>query len=646
METTSIKYCKPTGYKNISGSGCRGRMNMNRYISILIVAFVLFETDIFSAPRSEVMIPAVDSKGKICFALYTTQANVLKITAQFYPLSSDESRVAALEIKDGERWRKIADADITEDEYGNEAHDRTWTAHFRVDKWDMSRDVPYRITALDGKAVYEGRIRHDPSEKDEITVAVFTGNSIYKPHGGDIPRDDIVRNIETINPDLLFFSGDQVYDHTHHLGYWLKFGRDFGEIIRHRPTVTIPDDHDVGQANLWGANGRKSLTMSGDDGGYFMPVSYVKAVERTQTWHLPDPYDPAPIEQGIGVYYTSMTLGRISFAIIEDRKFKSGPKGLIPQQGPRPDHILNPDYNPESINVKGAVLLGDRQLKFLYEWGQDWKGADMKAVLSQTIFCGGAHIHGKIGGRLHADLDSNGWPQAGRNKALAEIRRCFAVHLAGDQHLATIFHHGIDDWEDACYSFCCPSIATLYLRWGNPVNPGENRMPGLPDYTGRYFDGFGNRVTCWAAANPSEEPSDGNALTTRAAGFGIARFNRKTREITFECWPRNVNVGNADARQYPGWPKTIKQTDNYGRKAKAFLPTLLIKGQDSPVVQIIDEANNEIIYTLRIHGSTFRPKVFREGSFTIKVGEGERARTLPNIKSTPETDNKTLEIAF
>ena len=32
----------------------------------------------------------------------------------------------------------------------------------------------------------------------------------------------------------------------------------------------------------------------------------------------------------------------------------------------------------------------------------------MKVALSQTIFCGGAHIHGKIGGRLHADLDSNG----------------------------------------------------------------------------------------------------------------------------------------------------------------------------------------------------------------------------------------------
>jgi hypothetical protein len=48
-----------------------------------------------------------------------------------------------------------------------------------------------------------------------------------------------------------------------------------------------------------------------------------------------------------------------------------------------------------------------------------------------------------------ADLDSNGWPQSGRARALKEIRRCFALHIAGDQHLATVIHHGVNSWEDA-----------------------------------------------------------------------------------------------------------------------------------------------------------------------------------------------------
>ena len=41
---------------------------------------------------------------------------------------------------------------------------------------------------------------------------------------------------------------------------------------------------------------------------------------------------------------------------------------------------------------------------------------------------------GEIEGyKLAADCDSNGWPQSGRNRALREMRKGFALHLAGDQ---------------------------------------------------------------------------------------------------------------------------------------------------------------------------------------------------------------------
>ena len=172
-----------------------------------------------------------------------------------------------------------------------------------------------------------------------------------------------------------------------------------------------------------------------------------------------------------------MNWGGISFAILEDRKFKSGPLGLVPPMGPRPDHVTDPNYDPKTLDVPGAELLGERQLKFLRAWAADWRDAEMKAVLSQTIFCGGAHLHGSHDNRILADLDSNGWPQSGRNQALAEMRKAFAVHIAGDQHLGTVMHHGIDDWDDAGYSFCVPSIANLYLRWWAPLTPGRDRRP-------------------------------------------------------------------------------------------------------------------------------------------------------------------------
>ena len=135
-------------------------------------------------------------------------------------------------------------------------------------------------------------------------------------------------------------------------------------------------------------------------------------------------------------------------AILEDRKFKSGPEGKIPKMGPRPDHIIDPNYDRKSVDLPELKLLGDRQLSFLDNWGQDWTGAEMKAVLSQTAFCGAVHLHGKPENRLLADLDCNGWPQTGRNLALEKIRSVWAPHLCGDQHLAVLVQHGINGPSD------------------------------------------------------------------------------------------------------------------------------------------------------------------------------------------------------
>ena len=43
-----------------------------------------------------------------------------------------------------------------------------------------------------------------------------------------------------------------------------------------------------------------------------------------------------------------------------------------------------------------------------------------------------------------ADMDSNGWPPAGRKRALEAMRKGFAIHLAGDQHLASTIQYGVD----------------------------------------------------------------------------------------------------------------------------------------------------------------------------------------------------------
>ena len=622
---------------------CKKRTFIVGLLAVLLVSSIAF-----SAPKKKrqgLIIPDLGKDKLICFAPYTLDNNILKMTAQLYPLSKDDSRTVRLEIRQDGNWKEIASAKVDESPYGLNDGTRRWTAAFRIENWDSTKDHEYRL-AHGKSCFYTGRIRKDPVDKETIVVAAFTGNS----NGDRGPRPDIIHNIEAHDPDLLFFSGDQSYDHKKHLAAWLLFGRQFGEIIKDRPTVCIPDDHDIGQGNLWGAGGKKSTTPAGHDGGYFYPAQYVKSVENAQTSYLPDPYDPTPILQGIGVYYTSLNIGGVDFAIIEDRKFKTGPHGVVPKMGPRPDHITDPDCDPKTVDVPGTKLLGDRQLEFLREWGKNWQNVKMKAVLSQTVFANAAHIsHGK---RLIADMDSNGWPQTGRNKALDEIRRSYALMIGGDQHLATVIHHGVDNWNDSGFSFCVPSIVNYYPRQWMPLDKGVNPVSKTLDHTGQYLDGFDNKLTMHAYANPYEgevnypkwrEEGQWGKL---AAGHGIIRFNKKTRKITMECWPRGVDVTKPDARQFQGWPVTVDQQENYGRKAYGYLPKLVFKGIDEPIVQVIDQADNQVVYSIGINTKTFVPKVFKPGKYTIITGnQTDKKKVFKNLKASKK-NRKEIKVVF
>ena len=541
----------------------------------------------------------------VAFALYThdahTSASDLKLTAQLYPLFPDEPREAWLEVRRDGAWTEIARVPV---EYPG------WSAHFRVERWDATRTVAYRVRH-GRNAMFEGVLRRDPLEKDEIVVANLGCNS-SRTKGA---RPEIVQRLLRQDPDLLFFSGDQTYHHTEHTAGWIEFGLQYRDVIRDRPTVCIPDDHDVGHGNLWGEEGARATHSGGADGGYFYPAAYVNMVQRAQSWHLPDPVDPAPIGQGIKVYFTRLRVGGIDFAILEDRKFKTGPLGAIPPMGPRPDHINDERYDPKAIDLPGLQLLGERQLKFLREWTEDWTGAELKCVLSQTAFCGAVHIHGKPDNRLLADLDSNGWPQSGRNAALREIRRARALHLCGDQHLAVTVKHGIDAFGDGPYGFTSPALVnTVYARWWHPKDEraGANPVPGsrLP-WTGDYLDGLGNRISMMAYANPEDLADE----KKRADGYGLVRFNKRTGQVTFECWPRF-----SQGEQFPGWPITVRTDDNDGRRPVAWLPELIIEGAERPVVQIIDEASGEILYTIRVRGNRFQPLVYSERLFTVNAG--------------------------
>ena len=603
--------------------------------------------------------------GPIVSALYTVHNRILKLTAQLTPVGSDESQTVELQLKRGAAWRTVRRAPI--DSAG-------WVARFRVTKWDDRQDVPYRLryrlrsgairsnqphTPADSWHHWEGTIAANPTEKDELILASLScvqqingplaGNQTFRwNYNVNFPHTDLTPNLKRQNPDLYFFAGDQIYEGNptrmvqspveeaslDYLYKWYLWCRTFADVVRHRPCICIPDDHDVYHGNIWGDGGRAAATgdPAGLLGGYGMPPAWLNMMQRTQTSHLPDPWDPAPVAQGIEVYFTRLVWGGVGFAILEDRKFKSSPS-IVKARMTRDSHITDKDYDTRQADLPGAQLLGERQLRFLRDFAADWGGQQMKACLSQTIFCN-LQISSRppTTGELDKDLDSNGWPQSGRRAALQELRRGFMLHLAGDQHLASALQHGIDEFGDAVWSQCSPAIANVYTRYWNPHYPPQTPPDGgqfSQPFTGNYEDGFHNRLTIHAVANPVDDPRPDQfpepvELHRKATGYNIVRFNKAARTIRLECWPRYADPGSG--RQYPGWPITIDQTDNYGRRAVAWLPKLQIQGMSDAVVQVVAEATGEVVYTLRIKGHEFQPKVFAPGRYTLHVGEPGTAR--------------------
>ena len=590
----------------------------------MLFTFTIGKSQNLSLPKN------IKPEDRIAFALYTVHENTVKLTAQFHPIKNFEPFEATLEIQKNGKWVEKAKAAIQYPGY---------TAHFRLEDWNDTKEAKYRVVH-NNKAFYNGIIRKNPIHKDEFILAALTCNSIYPKHGGDVPKTDVVENLKKLKPDLLFFSGDQVYDHSQHYLYWLKFGRDFGEIIRNTPTICIVDDHDVGQGNIWGNGGIKSKDRRGVNGGYYMPVEYVKEVERAQTSHLPDPYDATPIAQGIGVYYTDLNWGGISFAILEDRKFKSGPGRIFKYKGKAIDAIFDSTVDTKKFDNPEAKLLGDRQLKFLEDWTTDWENAEMKTVLSQTVFAMVNNYTGKHDREIIADFDTNGWPQTGRNKALSVIRKSFSPMIGGDQHLATFVKHGVDDWGDAGYSFVTPAIANYWMRWWDPKKPGANRTKKAPYYTGDFLDGFQNKITVKAVANPSsEEIKQGGKLSTRVAGFGVITYNKPNRTITFDCWGRNIDITNPKSKQYKGWPITISQFDNFNPKKAFFLPKLEVS-KENQVVTVRKSSSKEVVSSVRIKGKIYQPKVLEEGIYDIEIGEGKNLKQFFKIQSTKKNRKK------
>ncbi len=492
--------------------------------------------------------------GPILWSQYALNGDRLRLQAQLSPLGPRQNHQVELWIADAEgqpQWAKAATA--TMDKLSR-------TVLFTVDDWDSDRAMRYQVRFAWRRKnyVWDGTIRREPRGDELFKLGCFSCDNGYL-----FPIPAMVAQVKQQNPDMLFFAGDQIYESyggfgvarnaetplaiVDYLRKYYQFGWTWRDLMRDRPTVILPDDHDVFQGNLWGHGGRKLPASEKPNdwaqGGYKMPGDWVSAVERTHVGHLPDPAVDMQLPIGIKPYFTSMTYGGIGFAILEDRKFKTGPLSMSPET---------------RSEGEGAELLGPQQESFLEKWAADWTGQQMKCALSQTIFCNAATHTGGSLKRGRSYFDSGAWPKAARNRAVRILGDANALAIHGDQHLGVLLRHGIEEFDNAGYAFMVPGTANGFPRaWWPGVNRGAPQSG--QDFTGKFHDDAGHPIHVLAVGNPEPGsnllPKSEDPMTIgyrKGSGYGMVEFNKKDKTATISLY----RLGDR-GEMFEGFPQTI-----------------------------------------------------------------------------------------
>ncbi|MGJ8640583.1 MAG: alkaline phosphatase D family protein [Opitutaceae bacterium] len=591
-------------------------------------------------------------------SMYTLSEQVLNLTAQLSPVSVASDPTITLETFNGATWDLIDTVSID-----NTDGLSSYTAKFQVANWDDSEAIPYRIgvtlpTSLDGSGAStifyrEGTIQQNPVDKNPLVIASTTcqrtqegnvqasGND-WTPSNIWHPHDQLWRNIAKQQPDVLLALGDQIYEWTSptpednssdynrqhdYLYKWFFWVLQSHEVTKDVPTIAIPDDHDIFQGNFWGEGGNANPGDE-DEGGYQSPGSWLRMVERTQTSNLPDPdpynpIQPAPTtgDLNLNVYFTGVKYGGVGFAVLEDRKFKTGPNNL------------------SATNPEDQHLLGERQHAFLKEWATDWDDQKIKLTISQTPF-GSVTTHGSTNYGYFGvnSTDSAGWPEHRRDEAWEHLRLSRMFQLAGDLHVGSVVHHGIDSQGDAGFSFTAPAVGNFFPRIWDPAHTSSGINPQNPETYDSYLGDFYNQNGInyphyrrfYAASNSYEFYGETRGIDPatyhdRGIGYGVILIDKQSRLITFECWPTHADPEYpSTGGQYKDWPITIKQTDNDGRTPAGFLPLVNSGSETDPVVSVYDESTGALVYSQRILGNSFRPPVYDLGTtYLIEVSYGD-----------------------
>lgn len=370
--------------------------------------------------------PIVGDSNLIAGVLFTISEGKLKLSVYFPPLHPRERRNAILLVEGNGVKRRKKKCHISA---------LTWHCTFIVENINDAKTWKYRVVYRPKKKgkkyVYSGQIPKQVGYPRIAALGCFGFDNTKN-------KSKLVEAVLDTKPDLLVLSGDQTYLHDHLVLGFLELVYTINELTRSRPTIVQMDDHDYAEGNIWGAG---LNTVENDDSGkgfLVLPVCFINAVQRMMMGHDPEPATDATLDNGITIHYTNYVYGNVDFAVLEARKFK---------------------------NKK--TILGSGQEQWLKGWCSDRDlKKRLKVVLAQTPFYQlGTEVTNykpdEMGTTIGAkeNVDTNGGPREGWERAMDILSGCTPLIISGDQHLSIAVEYEGKDIVD------CASPAAINDIW-------------------------------------------------------------------------------------------------------------------------------------------------------------------------------------
>jgi len=146
----------------------------------------------------------------------------------------------------------------------------------------------------------------------------------------------------------------------------------------------------------------------------------------------------------------------------------------------------------------------------------------------------------------------------------------------------------------------------------------------------------------------AEDLSDNKAVYSAASGTGYIEINPALRQITYNRIATNSSATAKAGAPLAGWPITCMHNVSYDREHVGYLPPVEIMGKPNALIQVIDENNGKLIYSLRSSGTAFLPRVFQVGHYSMNIGEPESItqHAFPNLTPRPQGDTPAIRITL